>query len=538
MRTKTYPSWIDDGSEIPDPFGYGERAVNFLRNLRHPKSTLPGHAFALDPWMERIIRRIYGPRHADGTRIVKTVFAMIPRGNRKTTLGAALTLLHAIGPEKVPGGQIVCAAADQKQARIAFEEATSVIRADKRLVSLVDIADYRNRLRDNRSGSIVEAISADAKTQHGRTPTFTLMDELHAWPKRDLWEALKTGLLKTPGSLNVIITTAGRGQTSIAFETYDYARKVALGEIDDPATLPIIFEAPKDCDWRDEAVWHAVNPGLSCGYPDLDGLRQFAREAANRPGDRESFRQLNLNVWLDHHNDPFVEMDVYDAGRDPIDFERLKAVPCFIAVDMSISTDLSAVVAAWRDPDDEEAFIVRPFFFCPANNLRAKAEKDGVPYPTWAEAGFITPTPGDVIDYRAIVECIRELVATFTVAEIVYDRAYAMPVVLGLQEYGIDATAMALDPKSQNDGVMRLERAIGARKFSHGGHPVLRWNMANVSIYTGPSGLRTMHKGRSTDRIDGAFAAWMAVARAASNDFTPSVYADPDCDPASWFAAA
>ena len=86
----TYPSWIDDDSQIEDTFGDGERAIRFLRNLRHPKSAAPGRAFQLDRWMERIIRRIYGPRHADGTRVVKTVFAMIPRGNRKTTLGAAL----------------------------------------------------------------------------------------------------------------------------------------------------------------------------------------------------------------------------------------------------------------------------------------------------------------------------------------------------------------------------------------------------------------------------------------------------------------
>jgi len=163
MATKTYPSWIDDGSEIPDPFGYGERAVNFLRNLRHPKSRLPGRPFQLDPWIERIIRRIYGPCREDGQRTIKTVFAMIPRGNRKTTLGAALTLLHSIGPEKTKGGQIVCAAADQKQARIAFEEAISIIREDGRIERLVDIADYRNRFRDKRTGSIVEAISADAK---------------------------------------------------------------------------------------------------------------------------------------------------------------------------------------------------------------------------------------------------------------------------------------------------------------------------------------------------------------------------------------
>ena len=32
------PTWIFDHSEIDDPFGYGEQAVDFLRRLHHPKS--------------------------------------------------------------------------------------------------------------------------------------------------------------------------------------------------------------------------------------------------------------------------------------------------------------------------------------------------------------------------------------------------------------------------------------------------------------------------------------------------------------------
>ena len=32
------PAWLFDDSEIEDPFGYGERAVDFLRRLKHPKS--------------------------------------------------------------------------------------------------------------------------------------------------------------------------------------------------------------------------------------------------------------------------------------------------------------------------------------------------------------------------------------------------------------------------------------------------------------------------------------------------------------------
>jgi len=528
MATKTYPSWIDDGSEIPDPFGYGERAVNFLRNLRHPKSRLPGRPFQLDPWIERIIRRIYGPCREDGQRTIKTVFAMIPRGNRKTTLGAALTLLHSIGPEKTKGGQIVCAAADQKQARIAFEEAISIIREDGRIERLVDIADYRNRFRDKRTGSIVEAISADAKTQHGRTPTFTLMDELHSWPKRDLWEALKTGLIKTPGSLNVIITTAGRGQNSIAYEQYAYAREVALGEIDNPAFLPILFEAEPDCDWRDEDVWHRVNPGLRYGYPDLDGLREYAREAADRPGDRESFRQLNLNIWLDNSADPFVDMAVYDRGADPIDMEALLGQPCWLGVDMSSTQDLTAVVAAFRKDD---GYIVLPHFFCPGDNLRARSDRDGVPYPQWAEEGFLTATPGNVIDYSAVESCIRDLCERYQVHEIGFDVAYAQAVMAPLGADGYPVMTVRQGWITQSPALNELERAILSGKFQHGAHPVLRWCFSNVAIHTDSAGNRTMHKGKSKDRIDGAAATWMAVSRAAAGETGLSFLANPEITP-------
>lgn len=526
---KTYPAWIFDGSEIPDPFGYGERAVNFLKNLRHPKSKAIRHAFQLDPWFERVIRRIYGPRHADGTRIVKTVFMMVPRGNRKTTIGAALTLLHTIGPEREPAGQVIASAADQKQARIAFEEAANVIRQDKRLEKRIEILDYRNRIKNKTNGAWLEAISADGATQHGRTPTFVLCDELHAWKKRDLWEALKTGLVKTAGSLCVIITTAGRGHENVAFEQYDYARRVALGEIEDPATLPILFEAPRDCDWRDESIWHLVNPGLAHGYPDLEGLRQLAREAENKPAERESFRQLHLNIWLDHSADPFVDMAVYDKGNEPVDLAALEGRPCWLAVDLSSVHDLTAIIAAWRD--DEDGFIVHPWFFCPADNLRAKAERDSVPYPLWAEQGFIIPTPGNVIDYRTVESTIRDLCQRFDVREIAFDPHMAQQVMGPLNDDGFPVVAMRQGWVTMAPAIKELERAIVGGKFRHGGHPILRWNFDNIAVETDKAGNKSFHKGKSRDRIDGAVASAMAVARAAAAEDTRSIYHDISARP-------
>lgn len=522
----SYPDWVFDESPIEDTFGYGERAVQFLRRLRHPKSRLPQNAFDLRRWQERIVRRIYGPCHPDGRRKVRNVTMLLPRGNRKTSLGAALSLLHMFGPEYVKGGQVLCAASDRAQARIAYEEAVSIVRMHPTAEASLRFADYRSALICPSINSTLKAISCDAGRQHGGTPTFVLADEIHAWLKRDLWDVLRTGLVKTPGSLMIVISTAGRGQDNIAWDVVEYARAVARGEREDPATLPILFETAADADWRDEAVWHAANPGLADGFPDIEGLRQLAREAEGRPGERDAFRNLHLNVWLDQSASPFVDMPVYDEGAAPFDLEDLRDRPCWLAVDLSSNDDLTVVQACWPDGDDGVA--VWPFFFCPAENLRIRADRDGVPYPTWAEEGFIEPTPGNVVDFRAVEAKIRELCETFDVQEIAFDPHYGRNMMANLTEDGYPVVEFRQGWISMAPAVKELERLIIGRNFRHGGHPVLRWNFANIAVETDKAGNRSFHKGRSRGRIDGAVASAMAVARCVAGSSANSIYDTSD----------
>ena len=51
-------------------------------------------------------------------------------------------------------------------------------------------------------------------------------------------------------------------------------------------------------------------------------------------------------------------------------------------------------------------------------------------------------------------------------------------------------------------------------KIAHGGHPVLRWMMDNIFIRTDPAGNIKPDKEKSTEKIDGAVAAIMALDRA------------------------
>ncbi|WGD32357.1 terminase large subunit [Ancylobacter sp. WKF20] len=515
------PSWIEDGSEIPDPLGCGERNVQWLRRLKHPKNPARGHPFQLDPFQERIIRRLYGPRHEDGSRIVRRVVLLLPRGNRKTSLCAAITLLHLVGPERQPGGLTVSAASAHEQAMELFNEVALIVEADARLDKHLTVRNYHSSIAFQRERSRYVAVASDGKVQHGKTPNVVIADELHAWEGaagRKQWEALDSALVKIPGTLMVVASTAGRGQENLAWRTIEYAIKVQKGEIDDPATLPVIFMAEKADDWTDEALWHRVNPGMRHGYPDLASYRDKARKAINSPSDRDSFLQYNLNVWLDHSTSPFVEMSVYDEGAAPVDLDALESQPCWLGVDLSSNGDLTCVVAAWRAGED--GFIVHPWFFCPEDNLRLRADRDGVPYPQWAEKGFIIPTPGNVVDFRRVEETIRGLCDRYAVQEIAFDPHLARNMLNDLLDDGLPAVEMRQGWVTMAPAVKELERAIVGRRFTHGGHPVLRWCFDNVAVHTDSAGNRMFHKGKSRDRIDGAVACAMAVARAAASETT------------------
>ncbi|WP_127113296.1 terminase large subunit [Shimia sediminis] len=515
------PSWIEDETEIPDPLGYGQRAVEWLRRLKHPKNPAPGHPFQLDPWAEKTIRRIYGPRNEDGTRVVRRVVLLLPRGNRKTSLCAGITLLHLIGPESRAGELIVSAASAHEQAMELFNETALIVDDDSRLRKHLSVREYVSRITYQKKRSRYIAVASDGKVQHGKTPNVVIADELHAWQGRAglrQWEALDSALVKVPETLMIVASTSGRGQENLAWETVSYAIKVQKGEIDDSATLPVIFMAEAEDDWKDEQLWFDVNPGLQHGYPDIAGFRDKARKAEHSPFERDSFKQFNLNMWLDQSTSPFVEMRVYDRGDHAVDLDELEMVqaPCFLGVDLSKNEDLTCVVAAFEDGQD--GYQVVPWFFCPEDNLRARGERHGVDYVSWAEDGYIIPTPGNTVDLRAVEAHIRELCATYNVREIAFDPTYGRSMMADLNDDGLPAVEFRQGWVSMAPAVKELERAILAGRLKHAGHPILRWNFENIQLHIDQSGNRSFHKGKSGNKIDGAVACAMAVARCAAGD--------------------
>ena len=526
--TDTYPHWLFDDSPIPDPLGRGERAVTFLRRLRHPKSKASGHAFQLTGWQERIVRRIYGPTDEDGERIVREVFLLIGRGNRKTSLAAGLALLHTIGPERVPAGQNIFAAGDRRQAGLAFREAAGVIRMDPRLVRATKVHDAYNAPKTilfRRDGSTLEAIAADGARQHGTTPSFVLCDEIHAWRAngRDLWEALQSGMAKRTGGLTITATTAGRGREGLAAERYAYARKVASGEVVNPHFLPILLQLDEEDDWTDEALWPKANPGIRDGFHDMKKLRADVAEARDNPAKAHEFQQFYCNIWHGNSRLPLFDFDTFDARRFEDAEEELEGLPCYLGVDYAQSGDLAAIVAAWRMPDGQVP--IKAWFFVPEEGLEERERLEGNPYAQWIDSGFVVPVPGPVVTQAAVAGKVLELAATHDVQGAAFDPWKFQAAAAELTEEGVPMLAMRQAIGTMGPANGELIRTVNGRLIRHDGNPVLRAHFAGVAAKVNDTGMTMLTKADPKHgHIDGAIAASMAVSRACAAETTRSAY--------------
>lgn len=521
-------AWIFDDSPIPDPLGKGEAAVKFIKALRHPKSRLPGNAFALDHWQERIVRRIYGDTLPDGSRRVQELFLMVGRGNRKTSLMAACLMLHLLGPERVPLSSMTSIANSREQAALTFKEMAGICRATPRILEAVHIQDTEKRITYRKHSIVYEALSSDAKSAHGRNDVVVFWDEGHAETKFDLIEAAETTLNKTDGTLLLSASTAGLGQVGPFYSKYEHARKIVDGRIQDETFLPILFEAPADADYRDEEWLFATNPGLPQGYPNLRKLRRYIEKCEHSPSERESFKRLHLSIWLDGAANPAWDLAAWDTNRGEVDLDALAGRRAWLAVDLSTRIDLTAVAAAIELDDGKFALHVQSF--TPEADIRKRADADDAPYPLWRDEGWLTPCPGNGIDIDMVGQYVRKLADVLQVQEISFDPHRAQDIMKRLEEDGFPVSEFPQTITVYAKPVNDFEELMMTGRLIHDGNPLLRWAIGNVVLHTDANLNRRPLKQRSKDRIDPAVSAIMATGRAVAGAGQSSIWASADFD--------
>jgi len=164
-------------------------------------------------------------------------------------------------------------------------------------------------------------------------------------------------------------------------------------------------------------------------------------------------------------------------------------------------------------------------FYIPQDNIEGRVRRDRVPYDVWVRQGFITATPGNVVDYSWIINDVKQDYETYDLRDIGFDRWGSAKIAQDIQEIGGEKFMVQIGQgwASMSAPTKELEKMILAGEIAHGDNPVLTWMISNVVVRQDPAGNLKPDKEKSSEKIDGVVAMIMAIDRATRNK-AESVY--------------
>jgi phage terminase large subunit-like protein len=521
--------WDDAGLRWrEDAFWFDERAADlavafFPEKLCFTTGEWAGRPFVLEDWEANdIIRPAFGWKRADGTRRYRRVFVWIPRKNGKTELAAGIALLVLVGDAE-EGGEVYAIASEKDQARIVFDKATAMVGKSSSLSEHLEC--LKPSIYCPALNASFKPLSGKPEGKHGFNMSGLVGDEIHEWKSGDLYTFIHDSSATRRQPFEFMISTAGK-KGGYGEEVWEECVKIRDGVIDDPETLVVIYAAAPDDDWTDPKVWAKANPNLGKSVK-LERVETDCKRARQLPRLENDFKRYRLNMWTEQ-TVRWLPIDAIDDegnkfGWDhcigPRPWQELEEVvrgkTCFGGLDLSSTTDLSALIWWFPIQPGLDVPVVLARFFKPQLLIKTHATRDKLPYERWVAEGALFATSGNVIDYGFIRRRIYADAEKFRVAHvgnhlrkpdeggIAVDRWNATDTAVQLEEQGLPVVLMGQGFASLSAPSKELERLVTSNGFHHGGHPVLRRHAQVVAVEDDAADNIKPAKHKSTERVDG-----------------------------------
>lgn len=489
----------------------GEKVIAFIEGYCViPEGEHVGKPVVLADFQKKFILEVYDNPHETDTGILS-----IARKNAKTGTIAFILLAHTVGPEAKQNSRIISGAMSREQAGEVYNLASKCVQLSPKLQDLVKIVPSSKKLIGLPMNVEYQAISAEGKTAHGKSPILAILDEVGQiqGPQSDFVDAVTTAQGAYENPLLIYIST----QAATDADMFSILIDDALTNKPEK-TVCHVYAADKDAEVLDEKAWYAANPALGL-FRSLKDMRKQAEKASRMPSFENTFRNLNLNQRVSTFS-PFVSRSVWDSCRAPPD--DLSGFALWGGLDLSKRTDLTSLVLIGHK---DGITHVWPFFWTPEQGLRDRAKADRQPYEVWVKEGYLRTTPGATVDYEFVIQDIVEIVGGANLQGIAYDRWRIDVFRKEMSDLGIDLPLNEFGQgfKDMAPALDDLEEILLNEAMRHGRHPVLTMCAANAVVVQDPANNRKLDKNKATGRIDGMVALAMAVGVAGKAQETGSI---------------
>ena len=494
-----------------------EKAQGFYADvLKLNGGDFEGKPFELLPWQKFVVGSLFGWHGVDGYRRFRVAYVETAKGSGKSPLAAGIGMKGLVADNE-PRAEVYSAATKKDQAMILFRDAVAMVDQSPELSKRLTKSGTGERcwnLAYMAKGAFFRPISSD-DGQSGPRPHIGLIDELHEHKTNTVVEMMRAGTKSRRQALIFMITNAGHSRMGPCWSYHEYGAKVAAGELEDDAFFPFVCGLDElDDPFSDESCWPKANPSLQdADLPGMKYIREQVVESKGMPSKEAIVRRLNFCQWTDAES-PWISGEVWRGAQREFDWQDLRGRRAVAGLDLSSTTDLTALVFLVEPETDGEPWHIVPFCWLPEVELERKAETDRVPYTRWKAEGLLETTPGRAISKRYVLQRLSGLCDFFDVLMVGYDRWRIEDLKSLADSEGITLPEMKAVGQGYRDfspALETFERMLLNGEIVHNGHKVMDWCMRNAVTEQDAAENRKLSKDKATGRIDLAVAAVMAA---------------------------
>ena len=499
---------------------YSELRIEFIETFcRQGKAPFYNKTPKLMLWQKAFLTALYSFYRKDengnkGSLRFQKALLLIARKNGKSALASfdGFTEL-AIGQ----GGQFICCGSnDDKQASLIFNEVKGLSkRAEKTPKRFhCNLTTVKNNKNDNE----VFKMSARTRDKDGRQISKAFLDEIHNARDNELYMSIWQSMSIAEEPLLIMLTTEGFVNGGLLDKELNYVRSILRGDIEDDTYLAFLYTQDSENEiWQDKRTWLKSNPSLN-----VVKKASYLEANLNKAKiDKETRMHVLCKDFNIHQNNAqsWLMYEDYMYKTEHFELEDLRGAYMVCGVDLSSTTDMTAVQCVVMKPNDNTKYIVSKYFI-PERKLYDSDDKTaGAKYEEWAQQGLVHICEGNEVDTDEVVNWIEYLVIDcgINLFKCGYD--------VRLSKSFVNAMITRLDGKSTleiipqaskflSEPTKLLEADLKARIVNYNENPVNQWCFSNAQIKLDQFGRIMIIKiqEQARRRIDGAVALVIAYA--------------------------
>lgn len=518
-----------------------EAALKVFKSLRIVDvAGQPTFGEACEEYVFDFVKAIFGAYDAEsGVRMIEEFMLLISKKNIKSTLAAGIMLTALIRNWR-HSQELTILAPTREVADNSFRPAADMVSVDPVLRDLLHVNMNTKEIKHRTTNAVLKVVSADSATSAGKKSGMVLVEELWLFGKKNnaaaMLQEATGGLIARPEGFVIYLTTQSDMPPAGVFkQKLDYFRDVRDGVIDDPRSLPVLYEFPKKMvdnkDYLKPENFYVTNPNMGRSVRREWLERKFLQVQSGQDEEGDTIqtflaKHLNVEIGMNLRANRWPGADFWAKRGDQAITLEYMYDHCDVIVpglDGGGLDDLYGFAALGRHKVTRD-WLLWTHAWCHKGVLdRRKTIADRLR--DFAKAGELTIVEDELDDISAIVDIIAEIKQRGLLAAVAVDPAGLGEMIEALDEIGVTQEEGLLVGAPQGYAMMNAiktaERKLTNGTLKHSGSKLMSWCVSNLKIEPTATAIRATKQNAGDAKIDPVMALFDAVTVMSRNPAAP-----------------